>query len=192
MKPRRISFELVIAQIKSWVFAAVSKIVLILVYGILITKGLRLLYPEMGFKLYKIFPWMEDFEMTYSWDLALLSAYAVLFFSCFFWDLTMKLLLTKDFEEKFRRWGWPVDLTKNIIYTIGAIVILFDASVFYRAFNSAVWGQTGFSFWALLATIGYVTFVVASTFVSHYLDQEVKHIKKGLQSCDVTEPSSVS
>ena len=167
------------ARLQYWSFTVISKFLMAILYSSLISKGLRLSHPETGMKLSKFLPLLEDYELTYHWDLAHISAFILLFLTWFFWFLILQLVLNRELEAMLRDWGWPYDWTKRIVFTIGGIIITVDACVFYRAFNAAIWGQTGFSASALIATLAYVTILVAITFVSIFLGQTVRFLKKG-------------
>lgn len=167
------------ARTEYWTFTIVAKTVGAVLYLGLISMGLRLSYPELGVKLSKILPGLDNYELTYKWDRAHLAAIGILFFSWTFCHFMLRFLLSEEFTGSMHKIGWLNDWPRRLTFTIGVIMMTVDACVFYRAFNAVVWGQSTFSPSAILTTLGYVTLLVATTFYSLYLGQILNHLKKG-------------
>lgn len=78
---RTFNWPLFWARTQYWTFTIVAKMVGAVLYLGLISMGLRLSYPELGVKLSKILPVLDNYELTYKWDRAHLAAIGILFFS---------------------------------------------------------------------------------------------------------------
>ncbi len=174
-----IDWPLFWATVQYWLFTVVAKVVGAVLYLGLISMGLRLSYPEMGVKLSKVLPWLDNYELTYKWDRAHLGAIGILFFSWTFCHLILRFLVSSELADSLKRIGWSNDWPRRLTFTIGVIIMTVDACVFYRAFNAVIWGQSSFSASAIITTLGYVTLLVATTFYSLYLGQILNHTKKG-------------
>lgn len=174
-----INWPLFWAKMKYWAFTIAAKTGGAVLYLGLISMGLRLSYTELGVKLSKVLPWLDNYELTYSWDRAHMAAIGILFFSWTFCHFMLRFLVSEEFTGTLRSIGWVNDWPKRLTFTIGVIIMTVDSCVFYRAFNAVVWGQSTFSPSAILTTLGYVTLLVATTFYSLYLSQMLKQLNKG-------------
>lgn len=167
------------AYSKYWFWNIATKSALGIVYLALISQGLRYVLPDIGLRIYRLpgLAFLEYFEATYRIDLAHVFAVVPLISAWMLWHWNLEMYLRPEaFARHFR--GWDIERMKRVILTMGIIIILGDAALFYASFALSGWGRATFSLPALIATSVYVTVLGFVTFVSLYLAESIDTIRK--------------
>ncbi len=168
------------ATAKSWTWSLVTKFPLSVAYFAFVSQGLRSILPDLGVKLSKLpgLVFLADYRLTYRLDIANLLTVIPLIAVWILWHLGLEIYLAPaSFERRFSR--WDIDRCKSLILTMGVIVIVADACLFYKSFISATWGSSqAISIAALLVTTTYVVLLAFVTFVSLYLRQQISDLTK--------------
>ncbi len=172
-------WELFWTRVKYWLWTIISKTLVTVVYLPIASQGLRYVLPDIGLRLYKLpgLAFLQDFTATYRLDLAHLFTAVPLALSWIFWQLNLELYIWPDtFADRFRR-ATHLHRVKNVIASMGAVIITGDAILFCAAFTLAQWGAARFSVAAVIATLVYVTALGAVTFVSICLSESIEYLK---------------
>ena len=185
LKIRRLKpfdWDLLEARAKKWAWIVVTKIPLMLVYFVFISQGIRYLAPETANKLYTLpmpfVAYLEDFESTYQLEVSHVAAELLLVFSFASWNFLLRWVMTDDFKEQFRIWKWNAQWVERILLTCAVLIIVGDAGLFYESFTYSAFGRSAFSAKAFIAMLVYAVLLVMVNFVSLYLSQRVRALKK--------------
>lgn len=167
---RRFSLKWLLQNGMYWLWTIFAKVGLGIIYLAVITEGLRLTFPVLAQKLYKLplLGFLRDYEVTYNLDLAP-------FFAMFFLVACFHL-----WERKLQFWLCPLENELGfeptfhgfLLTVLGWAIIGSDAFFFYRAVSRMGWGG-GLSFTALIGTVAYVAVIVFVSYVSVCLRRKI-------------------
>lgn len=178
---RPIRWSVVYALFKYWTWQAVTKVVLGIIYLAVIAEGFRLIMPALGQKLYRLpgLGWVRDYEATHRLDLANFFSIFMLVAVWYLWGMILSMWLRFDgAPDEGRLHGSRI---KSLIISLGLVILLADAFLFYSAMVQMGWASTAFSFEALVATAAYLAMLVFVTFVGLVLHQNVVDRKEESQ-----------
>ncbi len=176
---KRMNWALFWAWNKFLGWLAITKIGLAVIYVSMIREALATLIPALAQKLSRAVPglgFLANFDETRQLDLAFFMAIFLLLAVVCLWHkvLSMWLFGHRDKQESvtaYRR-------RREILYAVLAIVIItVDSSLFYYSMIQSGWGETAFSWSALLATIGYLVVLLFLTLATLQLGEGVREAK---------------
>jgi hypothetical protein len=143
---------------------------LVIIYWTINSIGLRLTFPVLSFKVYKI-PGFAVLRMYQGWkdlDLANVTAMGLLFFVWLFAVLMMHIFVYGG----FRRARVNERFVNSFIATAGMVLVIIDAVMFYNGMNEqgSVFGNGEISVMQVVLTIGYSTALLGVAFVHTLLE----------------------
>lgn len=176
-KPRKepgSALQLYQARAMSWGWFGV-KLLVGVIYFALISQGFLNIFPDTGQRLYKAFPLfdgLQDYEWSYNLKVAHFCSIVLLLITWIAWYLLQQLLLDDKLLKTFGRWGWDEQFVKRFVIVCSLLVIVGDAGLFYRSFQSSAFGDAGDSqAFCLVATLVWVSVLVFVNFISAYLSR---------------------
>jgi hypothetical protein len=166
------------ARLKCLLWDVITKLILAVLSVAISSEGLRVLNPEFGQKLAKLpIPGaflLEQDEIGHRLDVAhglALILVTVVFLS---WANVLRHWLLPDEPE---RHGFDADNYHFITTAIGFLILTADAALFFYGCVQMSWGG-GFSVTTLIATVAYVSVVIAVSLVSVELHQRVRNLSR--------------
>jgi hypothetical protein len=160
-----IRWGLLWARLRYWSWQLLTKVVLGIIYLMVIAEGLRLVVPALGQKIHKLpaLSSLKDYEATHRLDLASFFSLFMLIGVWSLWGSILRVWLEVDREIHP---SWDSDNHRRLVVSLGSVILLADACLFYAAMTQIGWGGAVFSLSALLATSAYLAMIVFVTFVS--------------------------
>lgn len=152
-----------------WLYQAVVKAGMIVIYIGFIADGLRRTVPVSGQKIHKVVPFLRWFEATYRMDYAFVLAMLMAFLVCWAWQRMLEIWLEGKFvltQKEERQYA--------ITFALGTIILIGDACLFYCAAVQSSWSGTKFSLSALIATAVYVAIVISVNYIGIGLKEKTK------------------
>jgi hypothetical protein len=173
---KQIRWGVLWAQIQYWAWQIFTKVVLGIIYLAVIAEGLRLVVPALGQKIHKLpgLSSFNDYEFTHRLDLAHFFSLFMLIGVWSLWASMLRVWLEVDSRIN----DWDSENYRRLIVTLGSIILLADACLFYAAMTQIGWGGSVFSLSALLATAAYLAMIVFVTFASITLQRKVTDRRK--------------
>lgn len=164
------------ARVKSWAWKLVTVPIIGLIYCVLISEGLRYLFPALAQRLYKLpipgLSYLRDYEAFYRLDLAHLFSIFLFIAVWYLWVVNLRAYLGD--ADVFNRSGWNPEAYRRFVLRLGVVVLGADAILFYIAITQQGWFGNRFSFTALVATVIYVAVIIFVSFVSVNLERPLK------------------
>ena len=176
---RRSFLSVGVAHVKWWGWFTLTKVFLGVVYISVIADGLRMLVPALAQKIHQL-PMLSDlksFEGTHKLDLAPFMAFFMALGVWYLWERILIFWLGGDFEEE--QDNWDSENEGALVLYLGFVILGADILLFYVAMTYSGWGDSQFSFAALLATIAYVGVLIFVSYVSIRLGRDISILKKG-------------
>ena len=156
-----------------WLWQLVSKSILGLIYFEVIAEGLRLVVPALGKDVHRIpgLGFLYEYEATHALDLAHFMAFFLMVAVLVLWRRILELWLGAN--SPFHTADWQAQRHQVLVVTVGVLVLLCDAVLFYLALAELGWSGNHFSFTALIATGAYLGVIVFVSYISIVLRQRV-------------------
>ena len=155
-----------------WAWRIVTLFIVLPVYGTLVADGFRRLISGMGMKLSKIpfLFFLDRFEATYRLHLGHAIAILMCFLVLYFWEQILAAYLGSQVDAH----GFDRERFLRVVSTLGCVLIGADLVFFYMATASSSWGGGSvFSVKAAVASVAWVAFQIAVSFVACTLKQDL-------------------
>ncbi|REK08654.1 MAG: hypothetical protein DWQ37_20160 [Planctomycetota bacterium] len=164
------------AQFRYWSWQLWSKLVFGVMYFGVMSEGFRVMIPALAQKVHKLpgFAFLYDYEATYRLDLAHFMAIGLLVAVMMTWAAVLELWL--GIEERHTRTRVHSGRHQALVVLMAWVLLGGEGYVFYSAIGELGWSGSGFSLIGLIATAVYLSVMVAVTYKSVCLRNEMKDL----------------
>ena len=171
------NFALSYAHLKWWAWFILTKAFLGVIYISVMADGLRTLIPALGQKLYQLplLGELKHYEGTHRLDLAPFMAFLIAIAVFYLWERILSFWLGAEYDDGPH---WDSEKEGELVLKLGYVLLGADILLFYSAMTAAGWGESVFSFSALLATISYIGVMIFVSYVSIRLNRDITILKK--------------
>lgn len=176
---RPVNWPLFWAWVKLIAWLIVTKLALAVVYVSMIREALATLIPALAQKVSRAVPglsFLADFEETRKIDLAFFMAIFLLLAVVVLWHW---VLATYLYGHRKKQTSLPVYYRRRELVYVGlaGVIITVDSLLFYYSMIQSGWGETSFSWSALLATVGYLVVLLFLTLATIQIGEGVREAK---------------
>lgn len=174
----RSAIPVTIAWGRLWCFRLV-KLLIAIGYITVIRDGLERVVPALGIRLYKLplLGALKDYEGLYQLNLALFAGLLLFAMSSSIWCALLEVWLYDN--SAMGTSGRCARNYERCLATVGGVILLADACLFYAAMTLVGWGGQTFSLTALISTLAYVAVLVAVCVASVNLKRNYLALKRG-------------